>query len=333
MKFDLSLLPWDLRIEVSENLCRKDFTQAELAKIQRMLIEKIGEYTERGKRTNLHTQSSEEPTCTQNLVQVKTADSARRVNMTEKVARMFKESENTLRKRLALVQAAETGDEEAKRYVSQVDQGTATLSGAYNKFMRVVRRHDLSHADIRLPEGKFRVIYADPPWRYQNTSFATSAEAHYPTLSVPEICALPIPDLAAEDSILLLWATNPLLPEALEVIQAWGYTYKQNYVWVKDRVLPGFHHLSKHELLLVATRGSCLPTGKLVPSVIEAPRKEHSRKPELYGMIESLYPGPYLELFARNRENRTGWTFWGNEAKWATDCVTNISQSAENIAK
>jgi N6-adenosine-specific RNA methylase IME4 len=153
--------------------------------------------------------------------------------------------------------------------------------------------------------GLARVIYADPPWQYSNSGLLGAAASHYPTLTTDEICGLRVPtvdgdkavrDIAAGDAALFLWATNPLLPDALRVIDAWGFSYKTNFVWIKSEALYGklgFYNLSRHELLLVATRGSFVPADRkhLPQSVIEAPTAEHSQKPAVfYELIEQLYP-------------------------------------------
>jgi len=165
--------------------------------------------------------------------------------------------------------------------------------------------------ELSPPAGKYRVIYADPPWQYNNSSFTTSAEGQYPTMSTEEICNLPVKDLADDNAVLFLWVTNPLLEDALKVCKAWGFDYKTNFVWVKNQHTGGFYCFGQHELLFIATKGSMLPkTGSLHSSVVNASRREHSRKPdEFYGIIEAMYDGPYIELFARNK--REGWDGWG----------------------
>lgn len=165
-----------------------------------------------------------------------------------------------------------------------------------------------------LPVGVFDVLYADPPWRYEHSVDKNrSIENQYRTLTLPEICALEPP--AATDAVLYLWATNPKLQEALTVVEAWGFTYVTNMVWVKDKIGMGYHARQRHELLLIATKGTPgTPAAADRPdSVIEAPRGRHSAKPrKVYDLIERAWPnGRYLELFARN--DRAGWGSWGNE--------------------
>ncbi len=164
-----------------------------------------------------------------------------------------------------------------------------------------------------LPEGKHQVIYADPPWQYQNTGFENSADKQYPTMPTSDICALDVPGLVLNNAVLFLWATNPLLADALEVIKAWGFEYKTNLAWVKNNFTRGFYAAGQHELLLVAVRGQCRPLDSgLRSSVFHFPKGQHSQKPdEVYAIIEAMYPGPYVELFAR--ADRPGWAKWGNE--------------------
>lgn len=169
---------------------------------------------------------------------------------------------------------------------------------------------------LALPQARFSVIYADPPWEYEfSQSESRSIEAHYPTMTTEEICELPIP--AEEDAILFLWATNPKVREALKVIEAWGFEYRTNMVWVKDKWGMGYYIRGQHELLLIARKGD-LPLPKeenRVSSVIQAPRLGHSQKPiGVYEIIEKMYPNQrYIELFAR--EERPNWVAWGLEVK------------------
>jgi N6-adenosine-specific RNA methylase IME4 len=160
------------------------------------------------------------------------------------------------------------------------------------------------------------VVLADPPWRYEQGTVRVAADAienHYPTMALDDIKALDVP--AAADAALFLWAPSPKLPEALEVLNAWGFTYRTCAVWVKDRIGMGYYFRQRHELLLVGIRGN-LPVpaeGSRPDSVIEAPRLAHSQKPPVvHDLIDAMYPGiPKVELFARIQ--RPGWYCWGNE--------------------
>jgi len=171
-----------------------------------------------------------------------------------------------------------------------------------------------------LPKLKSQVLYADPPWSFSNTGFDQSAAQQYSTLSLEEIRnytdkkGKTIRKLANEkQSVLFLWVPAALIAEGLEVIKGWGFIYKSQMVWKKDKSPGmGWWVKSKHELLFIASKGEGLHPAIMYDSVFEAPVTKHSRKPEkVYEMIESMYTGPYIELFAR--EERDGWNSWGNE--------------------
>ena len=173
-----------------------------------------------------------------------------------------------------------------------------------------------------LPKGKFDIICADPPWQYEHPiSNSRRIENQYPTLSVEEISnyvdskGKSILDIFADNAILFLWATNPKLMEAIMVLYSWGFEYRTNFVWIKDKMGMGYFCRGQHELLLIAKRGEYpAPEDSNKPiSIIEAPRLEHSEKPEeAYKIIEKMYPkGKKVELFGRKK--REGWELFGQE--------------------
>jgi N6-adenosine-specific RNA methylase IME4 len=146
------------------------------------------------------------------------------------------------------------------------------------------------------------------------------AERHYKTMSLADIKSLPIGDLAADNSALFMWAVDCMLPEALELGAAWGFTFKTvGFTWAKEKAKSAGWHIGlgywsrgNPEMCLLFTRGAPKRQSASVRQLIVAPRREHSRKPdETYDRIEALLPGPYLELFARTR--RAGWDAWGNQ--------------------
>ena len=172
---------------------------------------------------------------------------------------------------------------------------------------------------------KFGTILADPPWQFQNRTGKMAPEhkrlSRYSTLTLEDIKAIPVADAAAPASHLYLWVPNALLAEGLSVLQAWGFTYKSNLVWHKirkdggpDGRGVGFYFRNVTELVLFGVRGSMrtLPPGRRQVNFLATQKREHSRKPdEFYEIVESCSPGPYLELFARQR--RENWENWGNE--------------------
>lgn len=183
---------------------------------------------------------------------------------------------------------------------------------------RIAKNKPLSEAG-----GPFSLIYADPPWRYPATGKSGSRlriENQYPTMEIEDICAQPVASICDDDAMLFLWSPSSLLPQALQVMAAWGFEYSTQLVWHKTGTQPYMGQVAyqAHETLLVGKRGNGLPVPKpdnKPSSVIVAPRTEHSKKPELvYDMLETMYPdfkGNFCELFARN--TRPGWSSWGNE--------------------
>lgn len=183
------------------------------------------------------------------------------------------------------------------------------------------RNHD------RIEPGRFNVIYADPPWNfetYSDNGKGRSAEQHYSTMTAADICALPVSDLAAKDAVLMLWATFPRLPDAFEVITAWGFTYKTvGFTWVKQNrrgfgffTGMGYHTRSNAEICLLASRGRGLSrVDSTVLQLVVEPVREHSRKPAVVRRrIERLYGDvPRIELFARQQPD--GWAAWGNQVE------------------
>lgn len=192
------------------------------------------------------------------------------------------------------------------------------MSTVTTKQRRAKRVDVISKQSAPLETGaRYPVIYADPPWRYEHVRTESRAvENQYPTMALDEIKVLPVAEIATDDAILFLWATSPKLAEAMEVVTAWGFTYRTCAVWVKDKIGMGHYYRQRHELLLVATRGAIpAPEPQVRPdSVISAPRLEHSAKPETARQqIEGMYPGfQRIELFAR--KELEGWDVWGNQA-------------------
>ncbi len=174
---------------------------------------------------------------------------------------------------------------------------------------------------------KFRTVLADPPWRFTNRTGKIAPEhrrlSRYETMSLDEICNLPIQGHLATTAHLYLWVPNALLPDALTVMNAWGFQYKSNIVWHKlrkdggsDGRGVGFYFRNVTELLLFGVRGKharTLDPARSQVNYLGTRKREHSRKPdEQYELIEKCSQGPFLEMFARG--TRPGWTTWGNQA-------------------
>ena len=174
---------------------------------------------------------------------------------------------------------------------------------------------------------RFKTIMADPPWRFQNSTGKVAPEhkrlSRYGTMTLGEILALPVANIADETSHLYLWVPNALLPDGLAVMQDWGFTYKSNLIWHKirkdggsDGRGVGFYFRNVTEIILFGSRGKnarTLAPGRSQVNMIQTRKREHSRKPdEQYDVIEACSPGPYIELFGRGV--RRGWVTWGNQA-------------------
>ena len=196
---------------------------------------------------------------------------------------------------------------------------------------------------------KFSTILADPPWQFQNRTGKMAPEhkrlARYSTMNLEEIKALPVKEASADPAHLYLWVPNALLYEGLEVMKAWGFTYKTNLIWYKirkdggpDRRGVGFYFRNVTELILFGVKGKnarTLQPGRTQENMIVKQKREHSRKPdEQYELIEACSSGPYLELFARG--SRPKWICWGNQSEdyfpeWET--YKNHSQNGKNGSK
>jgi N6-adenosine-specific RNA methylase IME4 len=185
---------------------------------------------------------------------------------------------------------------------------------------RKAKEEDLATKIEALPDKRYGVILADPEWKFEFWSEAgknaSSPDNHYPTSALEVIKARDVPSIAADNCVLFLWATAPMLPQALEVMAAWGFTYKTNAAWDKMVAGTGFWFRGRHEHLLLGVKGE-VPApapGQQAESVIEEMRRGHSVKPEkVYQIIESYFPNvPKIELNAR--EARPSWDRWGAEA-------------------
>lgn len=210
-------------------------------------------------------------------------------------------------KRGALIDRAAAGEKVSAKIEAKKDK-------------RDTRERDLGAKQIALPAKRYGVILADPEWRFEpysrETGMDRAADNHYPTSATEVIMARPVADIAADDCVLLLWATAPMLPDALKVMEAWGFAYKTHVIWLKDRVGTGYWFRNQHELLLVGTRGN-IPApamGTQLRSALAYDVGAHSEKPPFaHEIAESYFPSlPKIELNARRA--RDGWDAWGLEA-------------------
>jgi N6-adenosine-specific RNA methylase IME4 len=222
-----------------------------------------------------------------------------------------------------------TSAQRQKRYrlrKQRIAKGAIKRERRELRMAAMVKRTELAGLALETMTPIYNVIYADTPPKFENWSDLTgmdrAADNHYETMLIEAIKAMGDNVPAAPDCVLYLWATVPLLPAMFEVMRIWGFRYSSNIVWVKTTLSgeklkfgTGFETRNAHEHLLVGKRGdvpSAVP-GEQFPSVIVAPRRDHSVKPEIIAQkIERLYPNvPKLEMFARR--HRDEWDVWGNE--------------------
>jgi N6-adenosine-specific RNA methylase IME4 len=212
-------------------------------------------------------------------------------------------------------QVAKQEPEKQKAIIDKLVTGEAKSVVDAQRLIKKDEVHDTE--ELKESDKKYRIIYADPPWRYNDKrdGNTTGAEDHYPTMSLQEICDMPVKELAEDNAVLFLWTTSPLLEDTFKVISSWGFKYKTSFVWDKVKHNMGHYNSVRHEFLLVCTRGSCTPDNvKLFDSVQSIERTEHSVKPEEFrDIIDTLYTrGNKIELFSRKQVE--GWDVWGNQS-------------------
>lgn len=281
------------RGEAHENFVRKDLLPSEIVALRRAIepLERRAARERQGHRADA---------CPSATVAEGQGDSR------DKIARYLGVGRTTIERAEAVVAAAEEEPEEYGHLVEQMDR-SGKVAGAYRRLTVLKQAKELEAAPPELPTGPFQVIVADPPWRYE-----CGNNLPYPTMDIEEIKAMPVDDIAADDAILWLWTTNAHLRVAFDVVEAWGFEYKTLLTWVKDRMATGEWLRGQTEHCMLAARGKPVFVNRNHTTVLEAVRREHSRKPEeFYRVVEATSPGNKLELFCR--ELREGWCAYGND--------------------
>jgi N6-adenosine-specific RNA methylase IME4 len=235
-----------------------------------------------------------------------------------KIGKIANVSHETIRK-VKKIEATATPEIKEK-----LNTGTMSINEAYKEIKkeeielkRKEIRETFEKQDVEIKDKKYRIIYADPPWKYGNSMplGTTEPQDYYLLMDTHDICAMPIKDITEKDAVLFLWSTSPHLPEALQVAKEWGFTYKTTFIWDKIKHNMGHYNSVRHEILLVCTKGACTPDVKrLFDSVVSEERTEHSKKPNVFReIIETIYTyGNKIELFAR--ETPEGWDVFGNQS-------------------
>lgn len=254
-------------------------------------------------------------------------NSVKAVNTQKELAKVAGVSHDTIAK-VEKIEAQAT--DETKE---QLRKGDISINQAYQTVRREEKKQEVQRRideyanvqtgviDIEQTDKKYNIIYADPPWRYWESGNKNQA-LHYTTMSIDEICDLPVKDIADENCVLFLWVTYPILQEAFKVIEAWGFEYSTcAFVWVKKNkqkdtpfVGCGAWTRANSELCLLATKGNTTRLDASISQVVESPIEEHSKKPNIVRELITRLVGelPRVELFCRNPAD--GWDVWGNEA-------------------
>lgn len=255
-------------------------------------------------------------------------NSAESIETRKEVAALAGTSHDTVAKYKKIREAA---DEDTLR---KVDSGELSINSAYVEIKKAVKKEQKHETTTRIAinnqntydsldsiassDVRFKTVYADPPWSYGNQGTRASTDNHYPTMSVEEIIALPVSQIVDDDAHLHLWTTNAFLQDAFDVMNAWGFTYKSCFVWVKPQMGMGNYWRVSHEYMLFGIRGKAKFQSRSEKSWMELPRTKHSKKPdEIRELVETVSPEPRIELFAR--EAHQGWSVWGNEVQH--ECV------------
>jgi N6-adenosine-specific RNA methylase IME4 len=287
------------RGEAHENFIRKDLLPSEIVALKRAIepLEKREARQRQGTRADLslpHTMGGD----------LEAGSGEAR----DKIARYLGVGRTTIDRAEAVVKAAEEEPEEYGHLVEQMDR-SGNVASAYRRLNIERQASELEREPQQLPEGPFRVIVADPPWQY-----GSGNNLPYPTMAIDEIKSMGVEDLVEDDAILWLWTTNSHLRVAFDVVEAWGFEYKSLLTWVKDRMGTGDWLRGQTEHCLLATRGQPVFLNGSHTTVIQATRREHSRKPdEFYALVEAACPGRKVDLFAR--EPRAGWQAFGDQTR------------------
>jgi len=303
-----------LEAERDENTCRKDFLRTEAIAVADAIAEaykpKAEEAAQEGRKAGASkggkTAGRGRPIASRgSSPKGKQDESARTTAVAAKAVGMDR---RTYEKGKAVVAS---GD---KVLMAEMDR-TGKVSGAYKKLKTKEAAAAIAKEPPPLPRGPFRVLVVDPPWQYDSRGNDPTHRAAnpYPSMTLAEIMAIPIPKLACADSVLWLWTTNAFLRAAFGIAEAWGFTYKTLLTWAKDRMGTGDWLRGQTEHCLLCIRGK--PTIVLTnqTTLLHGPLRKHSQKPEeFYTMVEKLCPGSKVELF--QREARDGWIGHGNEA-------------------
>jgi ParB/RepB/Spo0J family partition protein len=302
-----------LKAGSDENTCRENLSPSE-ALIMRDRLLALEKPAAKARQREAGTRYGKgRPKSTVQLARSSEPEHARRSK--DRASKATGYSRRTLDLVEAIVEAAVAEPERFGPLVAEMDR-TGRVSGVHRKLAIAKKAEVIAAEPPVLPTGRFRVIVADPPWRYdRGAKDATHRGATpYPTMTTAEVCALPVADIADEDAVLWLWTTNSHLPDAFDVVKAWGFSYKTTLTWGKDRIGTGTWLRGQTEHCLLAVRGKPTLLLSNQSTLLRAPRGKHSAKPAaFFDLVERLCPGSKVELFCRTP--RDGWAAFGDEVR------------------
>lgn len=314
----------DLRarlIEIDENLIRNELTeleQAEQHRERKEILEAIGAVRKHGGDRKSSPHREDLKSYAEKAAQ-ETGASRQKIERAVKIGSLPDEVRDAIRttevanNQSELLRLARLEKPKQVEVAERIATGKAkTVRQALNQEVA----EEIASEPAPMPQGPFRVVVADPPWRYEKRVNDASHRSGlpYPDMSVEEICGLPVEKIAHRDAILWLWTTNAFMRDAFDVADAWGFTPKTILTWVKDRMGTGDWLRGQTEHCIMAVRGKPTVTLSNQTTVLHGPLREHSRKPdEFYALVEALCPGSKVEVFAR--QPRDGWSAWGAETE------------------
>ena len=319
MKLDikiLALLPFELRMEIAENIDRKDFNPSEVAAIWKRC------------------ESAAKGAAAERQRSGKVSPRGEGGRARDLVAKMAGTSGRTLEKIVAVTDAAEAEPAKFGKLKEDMDR-TGRVNGPFKR-LKVAKQADaIKCRPSQLPaHSPYRVITADPPWPYDKRQDDPSHRGtyFYPQMSIADICALEVGSIAHDDSILWLWTTNHHMREAFDVLATWGFQQKTILTWVKDKMGRGDWLRGQSEHCLMAVRGKPIVSLTNQTTILRGPVREHSQKPsEFYQLVESLCPASrYADLFSRYRHNEK-WDCHGDEAPVVMRASNSHCGAHENV--
>jgi N6-adenosine-specific RNA methylase IME4 len=288
-----------------------DFVRGELVLSMEGILREEAEETSRANLVQFQVTDNQESTDCQNF-DSRTAQEAQKDWNNSRVNAKLGKQAGISREQIRKIKKLKDSCNEDE--IKELREGFVSINKKAIEKDRALRQETLKATEF--PKGKYRVVYADPPWSYNDKKAPGQggAEEQYPTMSIEDICNMKVQDITDDNAVLFLWATTPLLQEGLDVMKAWGFTYKTLFTWDKVRPFPGNYNSVMQEFLFLGTKGSCLPDIDIKPSsIVRVEKGRHSEKPEEFReLIETLYKyGNKVELFARKQSS--GWDVFGNQ--------------------